>query len=59
MKKKLKLFQRMETLKKKDILKDKHHSMLIEQEITKTKSLLHHECTVHFIPVIILLSLTI
>ena len=40
MKKKLKLFQRMETLKKKDILKDKHHSMLIEQEITKTKSLL-------------------
>ena len=40
MKKKLKLFQRMETLKKKDILKDKHHSMLIEQEIIKTKSLL-------------------
>ncbi len=40
MKKKLKLFQRMETLKKKNILKDKHHSMLIEQEIIKTKSLL-------------------
>ena len=40
MKRKLKLFQRMETLKKKDILKDKHHSLLIEQEILKTKSLL-------------------
>ena len=40
MKRKLKLFQRMETLKKKDILKDKHHSVLIEQEILKTKSLL-------------------
>ena len=39
MKRKLKLFQRMETLKKKDILKDKHHSLLIEQEILKTKSL--------------------
>ena len=40
MKRKLKLFQGMETLKKKDILKDKHHSVLIEQEILKTKSLL-------------------
>ena len=40
MKRKLKLFQRMETLKKKDILKDKHQSVLIEQEILKTKSLL-------------------
>ena len=40
MKKKLKLFKRLETLKKKDILKDKYHSVLIEQEILKTKSLL-------------------
>ncbi len=40
MKKKLKLFKRLETLKKKDILKDKHHSILIDQEILKTKSLL-------------------
>ena len=40
MKRKLKLFQRMETLKKKDILKDKHHSVLIKQEILKTKILL-------------------
>ena len=30
----------METLKKKDILKDKHHSVLIKQEILKTKILL-------------------
>ena len=39
MKKKLKLFKRLETLKKKDILKDKYHSVLIEQEILKIPAL--------------------
>ena len=40
MKKKLKLFKRLETLKRKDIFKDQQNSNLISKEITKTNSLI-------------------
>ena len=41
MKKKLRLFKRLETLKKKDILKDQHQSNLISKEIIKTNDLIY------------------
>ena len=40
MKKKLKLFKRLETLKRKDIFKDQQNSNLISKEITKTNNLI-------------------
>ncbi len=40
MKKKLKMFQRLETLKKKDINKDQYQSNLISKEMKKTESLI-------------------
>ena len=40
MKKKLKLFKRLETLKRKDIFKDQESSNLILKEITKTNNLI-------------------
>ena len=40
MKKKLKLFKRLETLKRKDIFKDQENSNLILKEITKTNNLI-------------------
>ena len=40
MKKKLKMYRRLETLKKKDINKDQYQSNLISKEIKKTASLI-------------------
>ena len=40
MKKKLKMYRRLETLKKKDINKDQYQSNLISKEIKKTESLI-------------------
>ena len=40
MKNKLKLFKRLETLKKKDILKDQQNFNAISKEISKTKNLI-------------------
>ena len=40
MKKKLKMFQRLKTLKKKDINKDQYQSNLISKEMKKTESLI-------------------
>ena len=40
MNKKLRLYRRLETLKKKDITKDQYQSNLISNEIKKTKTLI-------------------
>ena len=40
MKKKLKLFRRLETLKKKEIIKEQHQSILISKEILKADGLI-------------------
>ena len=40
MKKKIKLYNRLETLKKKNIIKDQYQANLISKEITKTDGLL-------------------
>ena len=40
MKNKIKLYNRLETLKKKNIIKDQYQANLISKEITKTDGLL-------------------